>query len=269
MDSIAQKMIQLVQVSLKFILLTFLLDLFPINETDLFSSDAISVRESTVDLQIRVDQKIFVFQKANGNLEKVKVGMHVLPFAQIPKIDGLESSFKNFTWKRAKDGSIQIRSFYGPESASLVWTIFKDGRLKFEALGENLKNQEFLGLGFDFQEGGIKHVHWKNSIQEPGEYSFESVSDRGNVLEVQSFSVLNLDFNEVKVGVKTETPQSHFRISADQSDQSSISNLNFLFYSITSQSHPSEPVSPNSISGSGSGIGHLDRDPIVLWFDFH
>jgi hypothetical protein len=264
-------MIQLVQVALKFILLTFLLDLIPMNETDLFSSGPISVRESTVDFQIRVDHKIFVFEKANGNLEKVKVGMHVLPFAQVPKIEGLESSFKNFTWKRTKDGSIQIRSFYSPDSAILIWTIFQDGRLKFEAVGENLKNQDFLGLGFDFQEDGIKHVNWENSIQEPGEYSFESVSDKGNVLEVQSFSVLNLDFNEVKVGVKTETPQSHFRISADDNNQghNSIVNLNFLFYSLPNQSLSEEPGTPNSMSVDSFSKGNFDRDPIVLWFDFH
>jgi hypothetical protein len=138
-------------------------------------------------------------------------------------------------------------------------------------VGENLKNQDFLGLGFDFQEDGIKHVNWENSIQEPGEYSFESVSDKGNVLEVQSFSVLNLDFNEVKVGVKTETPQSHFRISADDNNQghNSIVNLNFLFYSLPNQSLSEEPGTPNSMSVDSFSKGNFDRDPIVLWFDFH
>lgn len=264
-------MIHLGQVALKVILLFYLLDFFPADSKTPVFGDSISVRESTVDLQIRVDHKIYVFQKANGNLEKVKVGMHVLPFAQIPKIDGLESSFKNFTWKRAKDGSIQIRSFYGPESASLVWTIFKDGRLKFEAQADKLGSHEFLGLGFDFQEGGIRHVNWKNTIQEPGEYSFESIRDKRNVLEVQSFSVLNLDFNEVKVAVRTETPQSHFRISSDGNDQdhNSIINLNFLFYSLPDQSISIEPSSPNSKKGDVVQSGNLLKDPIVLWFDFH
>lgn len=264
-------MIQLVQVALKFILLTFLLDLIPINETDLFSSGPISVRESTVDFQIRVDHKIFVFEKANGNLEKVKVGMHVLPFSQIPKIEGLESSFKNFTWKRMKDGSIQIRSFYSPESISLIWTVFGDGRLKLEALGDKLKNQEFLGLGFDFQDDGIKYVNWKNSIHELGEYSFEPKNDKNGVLEVAGFSTLNLEFEEVEVGVMTETPQSNFRIISDQEETGTSSNinLNFLFYSLPNPSRPSEPISPNSFKEKGSQNRDLVKDPIVLWFDFH
>lgn len=143
--------------SLSFLILlffTFGFGKFPSEKSTSNSANRISVRESTVDLQVRVGERLFVFGKASGNLEKVKVGMNVLEFAQSSQIEGLNSSLKKVEWKKQKDGTILIRSSYEPWPSQLSWIIDELGQLKLEVSPNTIKN---TGLGFDIPEYVYPH----------------------------------------------------------------------------------------------------------------
>jgi len=226
----------------------------------------IVVRESTIDLQIRVEDKIFVFAKASGGLEKVKVGMHVLPFAQIPELEGIESAFDSYSWKRNKDGSIQVKSFYLPESIILTWTIFSDGRLKLEAEGSNTLISKSLGLKFDIEEDRLENASWQNKVKEFGEIDLKTNQPTSPNLEVESFESLKLDFTAVSVRVSTMVAESVLKFAPSYQNEESLkdSDLSFRFLFNSSQdsfdaNSPSMLIADNPTESS----------PISLWFDFH
>lgn len=226
----------------------------------------IVVRESTIDLQIRVEDKIFVFAKASGGLEKVKVGMHVLPFAQIPELEGIESAFDSYSWKRNKDGSIQVKSFYLPESIVLTWTIFGDGRLKLEAEGSNALTSKSLGLKFDIEEDRLENASWQNKVKEFGEIDLKTNQLTSSNLEVESFESLKLDFTAVSVRVSTMVAESvlKFTPSSQSDERVENSNLSFQFMFQPSQ----QSLEPNS-SKEIANESQSNLNPVSLWFDFH
>jgi hypothetical protein len=226
----------------------------------------IVVRESTIDLQIRVEDKIFVFAKAYGGLEKVKVGMHVLPFAQVPELEGIESDFDSYSWKRNKDGSIQVRSFYLPESIVLTWTIFGDGRLKLEAEGSNTLASKSLGLKFDIEEDRLKNASWQNKVKEFGEIDLEPNQANSPNLEVKSFESLKLDFTAVSVRVSTMVAESVLKFTPSYQDEETFKNSDLSFQFLLQSGQQS--LQPNA-SGKNTIENQSNPNPVSLWFDFH
>jgi hypothetical protein len=184
-------------------------------------SEVISVRESTTDLQVKVGEKLFVFGKAQGTLDKVKVGMNLLQFAQVPDVEGISSGFKHVSWKRIKDGSIQIQSSYSPWPISLIWTVLANGQLKMEAIGsiEMLGTDTRIGLGFDYPEEKLLQIKWSslnlNQGVEEGLWetnSNELVSRTENDFPEESLAILEslksleLQFDEIVLDIHTSTP---------------------------------------------------------------
>jgi len=144
------------------------------------------VRESTIDLQIRVEDKIFVFTKANGGLEKVKVGMHVLELSQVQEIVGVNSEYQKFSWKRLPDGSIQVSSFYSPWPNQLRWTILPSGLLKLSVEGQ-IPEQYPIGLGFNLPEKQLVESSWSGS--DFGNWSASSNSGDQRIVNI--FALIN------------------------------------------------------------------------------
>lgn len=248
-----------------------------------FPNEKISVRESTVDLQISVGEKIFVFGKAKGTLDKVKVGMHVLPFSQVPGAQGNESTFTKVSWKKLKDGSIQIQSFYTPWPHTLTWTVLANGELKMEALAtqQNLTDGEWLGLGFNYPKHQLYQISWKGDKQhnhpDQGHWknkNFISLADSGQGIGndpdsfFQQIQSIKLEFESVIVDIRTENPDVYFRLGgAENQDPSSPvinSDLGFLFSqpSIKMDLHPQFPSENNQFKSP------VPLNPLVLWFHF-
>ena len=243
---------------------------------DLKEEETIVVRESTVDLQIRVGEKIFVFGKANGNLEKVKVGMNVLTFVQVPKIEGVSSTYQNFTWKRNSNGSIQIQSNYKPGPVTLNWTIFSNGQLKMEANGYIDQTQDLIGLSFDYQVSQLKEVSWLNSKNLSGSFFLENEAndaamDGKNILELPEFHKVKLNFEYVGVEIKSENPSIELNMGPVSKDDLMGWQSDISFLSIGKR----ELAKENILSAPGKDSENLktntDRKigPMILWFDFH
>ncbi|TDQ19150.1 hypothetical protein DFQ04_0967 [Algoriphagus boseongensis] len=219
-----------------------------------------TVRESTVDLQVRVGEKLYVFGKAQGTLDKVKVGMHVLPFSQNQKIEGIHSDFHQVTWKRLKDGSIQIQSTYKPWPALLTWLVLPDGRLKMEATSANTNGRPLdqLGLGFDFPEEELKKIAVNN--QEIGKPEQNS--------GFNSFTTAWFEFDYVKLLIRSELSglalNTHFATA-----NSSHSDLVISFPSVELNPAESNSPGPNPGAQAPARAVSTDLNKMILWFDFH
>lgn len=232
-------------------------------------SNQISVRESTIDLQIRVDRKIFVFGKESGNLEKVKVGMDVLPFVQIPGIEGYEIDFHRLSWNRTKEGQIQIKGKYDPKAIEVIWTIFPDGKLKMETSKLPQAMSELLGFGFDLDQSQLLQASWENTLFEPESVVFNADTDLP--VEIGKLNSMQLDFAEVKVRIKTETAGTKVLLKfPDSSIKGPFDpDLRFLFPSKAPLISSNDHISPGQSSVSKRTEETLASSKIILWFDFH
>lgn len=141
-------------------------------QKDILPGEIISVRESTTELQVPVGDKIFVFGKAKGTLDKVKVGMNVLHFSQVADKDGGSNSISRVSWRNLKDGSIKIQPSYNPWSKNLSWTVHADGKLKMDASAPplDIPHLRWLGLGFDFRDQMLRQLAWNSSGYEVGNW---------------------------------------------------------------------------------------------------
>ncbi|OYX10813.1 MAG: hypothetical protein B7Z16_18025 [Algoriphagus sp. 32-45-6] len=213
------------------------------------SENRISVRESTVDLQVRVGDRLFVFGKASGNLEKVKVGMNVLEFAQSSQIEGVNSSLKKVEWKKQKDGTILIRSSYEPWPSQLSWIIDERGQLKMEVSPSKATNS---GLGFNIPELDLEKLEFNSAEENP-------------VGLIKSFHTAEIKFSEVSLTLKSGSGELFLSTSYMQ-PQLGKSDLVFSFPELV-QGQDSFPQNPGN--GNKSNNSHNPILPFVLWFDFH
>jgi hypothetical protein len=241
--------------------------------------DKISVRESTTELQVTVGQKIFVFGKAKGTLDKIKVGMNVLFFSQATEAGGYESTFSKVNWKKLKDGSIQIQSSYHPWPQSLSWIVFADGRLKLEASAApaDFVNSKWLGLGFNFPDQLLYQIFWNSSGSEMGQWKNSGYVPMADPeLEIENkeegfFKLIRsvrMEFESVNLEVSTETNGVYFGMGKYQNQTTTYPFLNtdmvFLFNQPiqlpeNTVDTPSEAISSRLI---------LSEVPLVLWFHF-
>lgn len=238
--------------SLSFLILlffTFGFGKFPSEKSTSNSANRISVRESTVDLQVRVGERLFVFGKASGNLEKVKVGMNVLEFVQSSQIEGLNSSLKKVEWKKQKDGTILIRSSYEPWPSQLSWIIDELGQLKMEVSPNTIKN---TGLGFDIPESDLRKLVLDSKEE--------------NQLGVtKSFHSAEIEFSEVSLKLKSASGEMLVSTSFIQ-PQKGKSDLIFSFPGI---SEPSDLPLQSPGDGQKQKATSTSVQPYILWFDFH
>lgn len=234
--------------------------------------DPIKVRESTTELHIQVGERLFVFGKSKGTLDKVKIGMHVLPIAQVPGTEGLESGFKAVTWKKLKDGSIQIQSSYAPWPATLTWTVLASGRLKMEAKGSfDFQASTSLGLGFDLPTYELKTLNWNAKGLGQGIWNGNSDGiDTPKPLVLQGIEKVNLAFESVGLAISSDTPNLTLKV-ADLKDHSTAtlkSDLSFLFEGNNNGNSRVETETPSAASNKTLSKP-LELSPMTLWFDFH
>jgi hypothetical protein len=242
-------------------------------------SDRISVRESNTELQVTVGERIFVFGKAKGTLEKVKVGMHVLQFSQVPNNEGNQSTFTDVNWKKLKDGSIQIQSSYRPWPLVLRWTVLANWQLKMEASAPPVDFSDFgwLGLGFNYPDQMLYQVSWNSARAGFGQWKNHNFTPMASPeIAIQSedsgffqpFQTVKLEFESVSIDVRTELPgiflslgQSHYRNTALPFLKS---DLAFVF----NQPKIETAYDPQTPSALGSAERAVSSSPLVLWFQF-
>jgi hypothetical protein len=246
-----------------FLLSSLILDNFgDINSKNapIVQTNPVTVRESTVDLQVRVGDKIYVFGKSQGTLDKVKVGMQLLTFSQNQKIEGINADFKQVTWKRLKDGSVQIQSSYEPWPSLLTWLVLPDGRLKMEASSSQKPGilMDNIGLGFDLPEMELKSMAFNNQV-----FNIDERDPASNF-----FNTVNFEFDYVKLSIQSEVSvlamNTHF-ITKDSNQPDvviSFPSANSLPGEATAPGLTvSESLSPKPVSKNLSKM--------ILWFDFH
>lgn len=245
--------------------------------------DPISVRESTSELQVTVGQRLFVFGKARGTLDKVKIGMHVLPFSQAPEVQGNESTFNKVAWKKLRDGSIQVQASYHPWPAALTWTVFANGQLKMEASAPSPSGIEgdWLGLGFDYPEHQLYQVSWiGDGVPTPenhgnwknGNFAPMADSEQGEDLEPHAFfqkiQSVKLEFESVVVDVRTETPGIYLGFgqagNRDSAYPAITSDLGFLYHKSPVKSRPLTQTPDSTVPDRRPD----SLTPLVLWFHF-
>ncbi|WP_338218764.1 hypothetical protein [Algoriphagus sp. oki45] len=169
-------------------------------------NENIKIRESIVDLQVSIGEKLFVFGKKSGTLDMVKVGMDLLPFSQLLQESNPDIKLRQIGWKRLKNGTVQIISSFDSWPTGLVWSIFPDGKLKMEATGEILNTNsadQHLGLDFDFPEMELKKVFWKDHSGSSGEWSLESPNQTPPSF-FASLDYVDLVFDQVGVKVRSD-----------------------------------------------------------------
>ena len=195
-----------------------------------------------------------MFGKAQGTLDKIKVGMHVLHFAQNPKIAGTQADFHQVTWKKLKDGSVQIQSSYKPWPAQLTWLVLPTGQLKMMASSsihdsEGIKE---MGLGFDVPEEELRKVSLDNR-----ELDFQMQNG-----ESSPFNTAKLEFDYVSLLIQSVanplTLNSNFKeYNAEMPD---------LVFHRPAGILSVEPAIPGAASKQSTSIKSVDN--MILLFDF-
>ena len=254
---------------------------FPASED---SSNPISVRESNTELQISVGKSIFVFGKAKGTLDKVKVGMHVLPFSQVAGTEGNQNTtFSKVTWKRLKNGAIQIQSSYYPWPGMLTWTVFANGELKMETAsqsGFDFKSG-WIGLGFNYPDLLLNQISWKNADNHADSHhsvwkntSFTPMADPE--LEItkdgdgffQPFHQVKLEFETITLSVRSETPGLHLRFGQVVDNTTTFPQITADLAFLLNHQVPNSNSIPQSPSETSTTEQTISLNPLVLWFHF-
>lgn len=243
----------------------------------------ITVRESTTELQIAVGESIFVFGKAKGTLDKVKVGMHVLPFSQSAGAEINQSTFSKVSWKRLKNGSIQIQSSYNPWPAILTWTVFANGDLKMEASAPSIQTSEegWLGLGFNFPDRMLSQVSWKNgqSASDPNSSIWKNSSfipmadpELEMTVDVRGFfqpvQQVKLEFETVTVDIRSETSGLFLGLGHPENQDNTFPKINSDMAFLFNQQGPRSNSLPQAPSESAVVENTVSLNPLVLWFHF-
>lgn len=247
-------------------------------------ANEISVRESNTELQISVGQSIFVFGKAKGTLDKVKVGMNVLPFSQVTSAAGNQSpTFNKVTWKRLKNGSIQIQSSYYPWPGTLTWTVFANGDLKMETASQSVDSSlnGWVGLGFNYPDLLLSKISWVNdkntSIPSKNSWqnnSFSPMADPESEMDkdgqgfLQPFHRVSLEFEEVTLSIRTETAGLHLGFGEFENHAQLFPQISAdLAFLLPNSSLGSDRISQSPSEVSDEALT-ISLNPLVLWFHF-
>lgn len=239
----------------------------------------ISVRESNTELQVSVGEMIFVFGKAKGTLDKIKAGMNVLHFSQAADSESFGNTFAKVTWKKLKDGSIQIQSSYNPWPKSLSWTVLADGRLKMEASAPpaDFVDSKWLGMGFNFPDQLLQLISWYSIGEDMGQWKNSNYLPMADPdIEVKSqnhgfikpIKSVKMEFESVTLEVKTETTGVYFGFGENQNLGNVYPNLSTDMVFLFNQPTQDAADLPQSPSGSSPLPQNQSPNPLVLWFHF-
>ncbi|MFC3414702.1 hypothetical protein [Algoriphagus hitonicola] len=162
-------------------------------------SDTISIRESTIDYQLRVGDRLFVFGKKSAGLEKIKVGMRMLDFYQQSKNEESVSD-QSLKWSRQSDGSVVLEKWSDAILHS-KWTVFTSGQIQFEKM---VSADHSFDLGFRFLDERLFAYNWQKANQaiststDPIDVSEISSKE---ALRIEQFDRLNLNFEDLSVKI--------------------------------------------------------------------
>lgn len=268
---------------------------FDSNEIEVYP---IKVRESIADLQVEVEGKLFFFGKKSGNLELVKIGRKFFYLSQNPVLEGIDIEPEKISWKKKKDGSIEVSSSYQDERGYLTWTVLPNGQLKLEvAISQlNWKGKELPGVGFNLPDSLIQKVDlisdgpssvwsYRREVVEFGlwEKINQKIQEEGNLEENQfpefkgeyaNFHAVKLTTQEGEIEIKTETSGIVFSLfkpllptlftSGLQKDQLR-SDLSFHYDNFAFRTKNSLIMEPEATNVNESD---LDLKPLILWFNF-
>ena len=257
----------------------------------------IKVRESVSDLQIEVDGRIYFFGKSNGTLEMVKVNRKFFYLSQNPTIEGVESKVKNVSWKKLKDGSIQVKAFYEAYPTEVTWTVLPTSELKFEAMAPTSPvDSQLLGLGFSYPESKIKSANfigngpyrvWGNRMEGVGfglwqkefnntqtGYSFDSLVYPEFKGFYSDFHALQIFTEDGEIDIRSNTPNLFLSLFKPQYPDDStpgikpvqtVSDIAFLYKipAIGTKFHTAEEMTPAITSDPKAQYEKLE-----LWFRF-
>ena len=187
-------------------------------------NQTIRVRESTQDFQVAVGETLYIFGKEKGNLMLVKIGMRFINFSQNTEEGHFSSAIQKLTWKRMKDGEIQIRSTYQTNSNVLTWTVFPNAELKMEI--SSLESvADLQGIEFFFPEEKVEKTQWigeaSNESSEVGTFGLwiknpkdllEATSIDNQLKVALDFHALLLDTDDGSIEVRSETPNIYLSL---------------------------------------------------------
>ncbi|WP_297338156.1 hypothetical protein [Algoriphagus sp.] len=153
----------------------------------------ITIRESTIDYQLRVGDRLFVFGKKSAGLEKIKVGMRMLDFYQQSHWEGSTYTLK---WFRTKEASVVLQKWSGKILHS-QWTLFPSGTIQYEKM--NPAEDEF-DLEFRFIEESLAAYDWQG-LNQTGSANPKPIAEMSSktALRFDQFDRLNLNFEDLSV----------------------------------------------------------------------
>lgn len=120
---------------------------------------AVLVRESSTDLQLAVGNRLFVFGKALGDLQLVKVNREPIYLSQVRADKDSRPNQRKVTWRQSDDGSVEIFSVNDLSSEYFSWTVFPSGEALLKT-GFGTGNISYSKAGFNYKVADIKGIKW-------------------------------------------------------------------------------------------------------------
>ncbi|MFC5623682.1 hypothetical protein [Algoriphagus winogradskyi] len=209
-------------------------------QRSVLDNQKIRVRESTLDFQVIVGETLYIFGKENGNLQLVKIGTRFINFSQNIEAGHFSAKVQKLTWKRLKDGAIQIRSAYQGNSNILTWTVFPNSELKMEISSpESIADLE--GIEFSFPEEKVEKTQWIGEgrhelsevgtfglwIQNPQDLLAQSPIDSRLKVAADIHAFL-LDTDEGSIEVRSETPNINLSLDRVEEKDMTMGNGSLL-----------------------------------------
>jgi len=270
------------------------------------SDSPIRVSEQKEIIEVSAMQYDFVFEKNSGNLLKVIIDDKEIMLSGGAVTTGIDLESNSVNWHLDNEGNFHVR--IQNENAIVLWTVYKDSRLRYEAdfLSRNnrLKDnnlEEFPGISFNYPEADVRGVKWlgdgpyrvwKNRLKgvEFGIWQ----KDYNNTITGESYNDLvypefkgyhaNLYWMELEtagnpIRIKTETPDLYVQwykpekpkqIQGGTYPAFPDGDISFLYEipAIGTKFKKADQMGPSGQKGIHSGHTGDQYVPIILWFGF-
>ena len=243
------------------------------------------------------------FNLEDGIIQSVKNSNGNISFSGGPVPVGVESEVTETKWDTDGNGNFRFETMYSRYPRKVVWTLHKNGLLKFEAtqIMQSLRDIDFIGLSFNYPEEKCKSVVWmgrgpyrvwKNRTKGSNIGVWEK--EYNNTITGESFNELiypefkgyhgNLYWAKLKTTesdfmVISETPNLYFQLFTPEKPQKATpgtypvfpeGDLSFLYEipAIGTKFKTADKLGPKSQKGVYRGHRGDKNYPIKLWFDF-
>ncbi|MDZ7723552.1 MAG: hypothetical protein U5R06_12300 [candidate division KSB1 bacterium] len=120
----------------------------------------IRFKENEDEYRIEVGELIYVFDKQNGQLEKVRAYGHSIPLSKGPVFVSREKTVEDVKVFKNKNGSMSITAIYKQKADSITWTIQKTGLLNLYVAYQPAHDAAYAGISFSFPEDMVKTMEW-------------------------------------------------------------------------------------------------------------